>query len=107
MSIVRDQFTVGQSATARCFSDVPATRMEWLTNGVVVESAASTKQWNLLFVPVNDSIHNQVYTCRVTREVDGMTAQQNFTVNVDGKRILVDSYCMDLVSGAVVIKFAF
>ena len=85
VSIVCEWFTVGHSATARCFSDVPATRMEWLTNGVVVESAASTKQLNLLFSLVNDSIHNQVYTCRVTREVDGMTTTQNFTVNVNGR----------------------
>ena len=87
MLIIRDQFTVGQSATARCFSDVPATRTEWLTNGVVVESAASTQQLNLMFSPVNDSIHNHVYTCRVTRAVDGMTATQNFTVYVDGKMV--------------------
>ena len=84
MSIVSDQFTVGQSVTVRCSSDVPATRMEWLTNGVVVESVASTQQLDLVFSLVNDSIHNQVYTCRVTREVDGTTATQNFTVKVDG-----------------------
>ena len=85
VSIIGDQFTVGQQATAKCFSDAPATRMEWLTNGVVVESAASTQQLDLLFSLVNDSIHNQVYTCMVTRETDGMTATQNFTINIDGK----------------------
>ena len=88
MFIIRDQFTVGQSATARCSSEAPATRMEWLTNGIVVESAASTQQLNLVFSLVNDSIHDQGYTCRVTREMtDGMStiAVQNFTVNVNGK----------------------
>ena len=84
MFIVRDQFTVGQSATARCSSDAPATRMEWLRDGVVVESAASTQLLDLVFSLVNDSIDDQVYTCRVTREM-ATTATQNFTVNVDGK----------------------
>ena len=87
MTIVHEKFTVGQSATARCSSNVSATRMEWLSNGVVIESATSTKQLNLLFSLVNDSIYHQLYTCRVTREVDGMTATQNFTVNVGGKTI--------------------
>ena len=85
VAIVRDRFIVGQRATARCSSDAPAMTMEWLTNGVVVESAASTQQLDLVFSLVNDSIHKQVYTCRVTREVDGMTATQNFTVTIDGK----------------------
>ena len=85
--IIRDEFVVGQRVTARCSSDVLATRMEWLTNGVVVESANSTQQLNLLFSLVNDSIHNQVYICSVTRKVDRVTATQNFTVNVDGKMI--------------------
>ena len=87
VSITRNQFTVGQSATARCSSDAPATRMEWLRDGVVVESAALTQQLDLVFSLVNDSIHDLVYTCRVTREMgEGMSAiaTQNFTVNVDG-----------------------
>ena len=84
MSIARDQFTVGGSANATCKSDTLATRMEWLTDGVVLDSATSTQQLNLVFPLVTDSIHNQDYTCRVIRE-GGMTATQNFTVKVDGK----------------------
>ena len=89
--IVRDQFSVGQSAIASCKSDTPATRMEWLRDGVVVESdnTAGIQELNLMFSPVNDSIHNQVYVCRVTREGGGMppvTAVQNFTMNIDGKQ---------------------
>ena len=90
--IVRDQFTVGQSVTASCKSDTPATRIEWLRDGVVVESdnTAGIQELDLVFSPVNDTIHNQVYVCRVTRGKDGMPpeiAVQNFTVNVDGKTI--------------------
>ena len=43
----------------------------------------STQELDLVFPLVNDSIHNEVYTCRVTRD-GGMTAIQNFTVNVNG-----------------------
>ena len=84
VSITRDPFNVGQSATARCKSDTPATLIEWLNDGVVVESATSTQQLDLVFSLVNDSIHNQVYICRVTREGE-IPATQNFSVKVDGK----------------------
>ena len=68
--------------------------IEWLRNGMVVESAAFTgiQQLDLVFSPVNDSIHNQVYLCRVTRDGENgrmVTATQNFTVNVDGKMMMV------------------
>ena len=82
--IVRDQFKVGKSATARCRSETTATRIEWLNDGEVIESAMSTQELNIVFPLVNDSIHNEVYLCRVTREGE-MTATQNFTVNVNGK----------------------
>ena len=98
--ITRDQFEVGQSATASCRSDTPATRIEWLStaNGEeVIESALSTQEFNLVFSPVNDSIHNEVYTCRVTRE-GGIIAAQNFTVNVDGK-----VHCCNMLS--VIVDF--
>ena len=88
--ITRDQFKVGQSATASCRSDTPATRIEWLTNGEeVIEStsALSTQELNLVFSSVNDSIHNEVYICRVSRE-GGMIATQNFTVTVNGNVVI-------------------
>ena len=90
--IVRDQFSVGYSAIASCKSDAPATMIEWLRDGMVVETASFTgiQELDLVFSPVNDSIHTQVYVCRVIRDGgNGMTvrAVQNFTVNVDGKMI--------------------
>ena len=85
MTITRDPFTVGQSATARCISDTLATRIEWLNEeNVVVTSTTSTKQLNLVFTLVSDSIHNQIFVCRVTRD-GGMVAMQNLTVDVDGE----------------------
>ena len=89
--IVRDRLSVGESATASCKSDAPASMIEWLRDGMVVESAAFTgiQELDLVFSPVNDSIHTQVYVCRVTRDGgNGMTVQ-NFTVNVDGKVIMM------------------
>ena len=74
------------SATAKCISDAPTTRTEWLLNGVIIESDVSTQELDLVFSSVNDSIHNQVYVCRVTRE-GGAQAEQNFTAKVDGKHI--------------------
>ena len=93
--IVRDQFSIGQSATASCKSDVPATMIEWLRDGMVVESDAFTgiQELDLVFSPVNDSIHNQIYVCRVTRDGENgmtVTAVQNFTVNVDGIKMFLN-----------------
>ena len=92
--IVRDRFNVGESATASCKSDTPVSMIEWLRDGMVVESAAfiGIQKLDLVFSPVNDSIHTQVYMCRVTRyEGYGMTvtAVQNFTVNVVGKMVSI------------------
>ena len=83
-----------ESATASCKSDVPASMIEWLRDGIVVDSAAFTgiQELDLVFSPVNDSIHTQVYVCRVTRDGGNemtVTAAQNFTVNVDGKVMMV------------------
>ena len=91
--IIRDQFTVGESVTASCKSDAPASTIEWLRDGMVVESGAFTgiQELDLVFSPVNDSINIQVYVCRVTRDGgNGMTviAVQNFTLNVVGKMMM-------------------
>ena len=80
---MHDQLNIGASATASCFSDTPATRMEWLQNGVVIASDTSTQQLDLAFSPVSDSIHNQLYVCRVTRQAEAQ-AEHNFTAIVDG-----------------------
>ena len=72
-----------------CVSDVPATMIEWLSGeDVLVTSSMTTQQLNLVFSLVNDSIHDQVYVCRVTRMGDGMVATQNFTANVIGKTLI-------------------
>ena len=84
LSITHSELVVGTLAVATCTSDTPAASMEWLTNGAVVESATSTPTLDLIIPLVNDSIHGNVYVCRVIRN-DGMTAMQNFTVKVVGE----------------------
>ena len=72
-----------------CVSDVPATLIEWLSGeDVLMASSTTTQQLDLVFSLVNDSIHNQVYVCRVTRLADGMVATQNFSANVIGKTLI-------------------
>ena len=94
MFIVRDEFSVGESVTASCKSDAPALKIEWLRDGMVVESAAFTgiQELDLVLSPVNDSIHTQVYVCRVTRDGGNgisVITVQNFTVIVGGKMMIV------------------
>ena len=83
VSLSLDPFIVGQTATVRCISDIETTTMEWLHNQEVVKMVTSTQLLDLVFSPANDSIHGQVYVCRVTGE-DGVHSEQNFTVRVDG-----------------------
>ena len=72
-----------------CISDVPASMIEWLSGeDVLMTSSTTTQQLNLVFSLVNDSIHNQIFICRVTRLGDGMVATQNFTANVIGKTLI-------------------
>ena len=84
VSISHSGFILGMLATVRCTSDIPVSIMEWLTNGVVVESAVSTQMLDLIIPLVNDSIHGDVFACRATRD-NGMMAAQNFTIDVYGK----------------------
>ena len=58
-------FTVGEVASMTCSSDLDAISVEWLHNQQVV-SSSSASELSLGFSPVNDSIHGEEYTCRVT-----------------------------------------
>ena len=58
-------FTVGGQASITCSSDLTVTSIEWIHNHQVV-SYSTSSELQLTFSPVNDSIHGQEYTCRVT-----------------------------------------
>ena len=67
--ITHNLIIVGPPAIASCISDIETTRgtiKEWLHNKDIIVSTTSTKQLELVFSTVNDSIHGQVYVCRVT-----------------------------------------
>ena len=58
--------TVGENASLTCTSDLSISSIEWLHNFQVVNSSSSLPELELNFNPVNDSIHGNEYTCRVT-----------------------------------------
>ena len=53
--------------------------MEWLYNGEVVVDSTG-QQANLTFDPVEDDIHNRVYTCRANASDVSFTSSINITV---------------------------
>ena len=78
-----DPFIVGMLATLTCTSDVSANRIEWLdSDRRVVARVTSMNRLELTFNPVNDSIHNSVYTCKVTRR-EAMN-EDSVTIDVTG-----------------------
>ena len=88
VSVRSNPFIFGMSATLTCTSDAPATKIEWLDSEERVVARVTSMNWlDLIFNPVNDSIHNSVYTCRVTRGEE-MVAEQTITVDVTGKVVV-------------------
>ena len=77
---------VGSNTTITCRSDTTTMKIEWLYKGMVIAFRSMTTQLDLPFMPVNDSIHDRVYICRVTRN-NTEVAEQNFTIGVEGKCI--------------------
>ena len=79
---------MGSNASITCRSDTDAERMEWLTQegtqSVMIVSESNVTQLNLTFTPVSDSIHGQVYICRVVRNNNDIP-EINFTMNVEGQ----------------------
>ena len=45
-----------------CSSDLDITRLVWMLGRIVIASTSS-QQLDLIFDPVNDTIHNAEYTC--------------------------------------------
>ena len=80
-----ENYTVGSDASITCRSDTDTERIEWLTHErAIIDFESNATQLDLLFMPINDSIHGQVYTCRVIRNHNDMP-ERNFTMNVKGK----------------------
>ena len=96
-----DQFSVGQSATVKCFSDFPAIIIEWFSEeNLLLASATSTQQLDLGFCLVNDSISAKMYTCKVTG-IGGMMKTEAFTANVAGNDIFGILFDSTLLSPSI------
>ena len=61
--------------------------MKWLSNNKILDSKNDTQNLALNFIPVNDTIHGEVYTCSVERINETDRAEQNFTLNTTGKEL--------------------
>ena len=73
-------FLVGSNASVTCRSDIDATKMEWLNSkSELIASVAGQNNLTLMFSPIHDANHSEVYICRVTRN-DGI-GKENITVN--------------------------
>ena len=87
MTLHSDPFIVGMSATLMCTSDVSADQIEWLdSERRVVARVTSMDRLDLTFNPVNDSIHNSVYTCRVTK--GEARNEESVTIDVTGIKLI-------------------
>ena len=77
--------TVGTMATITCTYDFGATAVEWLYDGHVLVSTPGS-QAELVLNPVNDSLHNVQYVCRVISSYGIL--ESNTSISVAGKLLL-------------------
>ena len=74
-----DPLTLGNTATLTCTYDLTAIAVEWVYNGQVLVHTAES-QAELVFNPVNDSLHNREYTCRAISQYGIQEASVTTTV---------------------------
>ena len=73
---------LGTSTAISCRFDMDFITLEWMHNGEIVATAVG-QQVDLILNPVNDSIHNEQYSCKATTPYGFQ--QQNITVVVEGR----------------------
>ena len=90
-------FSVGESASITCSSDLDVTSIEWLYEGQVVSYVAGQQELKIVFNPVNDTVHNSEYTCRVTSPYG--IQENTIPVIAEGKQHLFNNhiYRMSLI----------
>ena len=96
-------FLVGSNVSVTCRSDINATKMEWLNSkSEVIASVHVAGQNNLtlMFSPVHDTNHSEVYICRVTRN-DGMGIE-NITVN---QTFTLEAQCIIIMADIIIILY--
>ena len=77
-------FTVGDTVTIQCVSDIPAKKIRWLHDNQIVNQGHNISRLSLTFDPVNDSLHGVTYTCVVDRLDELVPTTANTTVTVEG-----------------------
>ncbi len=85
VNIVVEQLVVGNEGTLICSSERPnTTNIEWLDGDAqVVVSMMDVAELNLTFILVNDSLHNSIYTCRVSTS-SGMSFNDSVELSIQG-----------------------
>ena len=78
--------SVGDNGSLLCKSIVTVDAIEWLSSsGEVIVRQANTNELSLIFAPVNISINNQIYACRVNKSA---SVNKAVVVSVTGKILL-------------------
>ena len=76
---------ITRSAVAICTTILDGVaNIAWLRDGAVVMDGGALTRLELVFNIVNDSLHGDVYTCRVNL-TNEETYQQNITISVECK----------------------
>ena len=85
VAISTSQFEINSPAQAVCTTTLDGVaNIAWLKDGVVVIEGGALTSLDLVFSVVNDSIHGNIYTCRVTL-TNGVIHRENITISVDCK----------------------
>ena len=88
--------SVGDNGSLLCQTIIPVDVIEWLnSNDEVIISQTHASELNLIFAPVNISINNQMYTCRVNKSA---SVNKTIVVSVTGKIIIVLCHILNFFS---------
>ena len=78
--------TVGVMNTITCSTSLDISDIVWIDDmdTIVASNSDGVQQLDLVFNPVNDSIHNRMYTCRVT-SLAKLVIRETVNITVTGK----------------------
>ena len=75
--------TVGEMSTITCSTSLGISDIVWIDDmdTVVARNSEGVQQLDLVFNPVSDSIHNRMYTCRITAVAVDQSTNENLVIN--------------------------
>ena len=78
-------FTIGETAVINCTTKITVDNLLWLNQdkNITLANSSSSTMVTLEFNPVNDSVHDKIFTCRA-EQTSGMV-EKHVKVNVSGK----------------------